>query len=126
LTNVVSTSFIVQPIPTPTPDEHPTTPSLRLTFAVDLVTNSVALGGKPVTYCIEWRCDDKMVEPIIHDNVSAPISPDRILDVLKESERLKAGQKWTVIVTPKTEDIEGYPAKLEFRIGWNGAYWVIW
>jgi len=74
---------------------------------------------------------------IIQDNVSAPILPNRIPDVLKESEKLKAGQKWTVIVTPKAEGIKDYPARLEFRIGpaspiglswikWNGDFCVIW
>jgi len=51
--------------------------------------------------------------PIIHDSLSASTSPNGILDILKESEKLKVGQKWTVIVTPKSEGIEGYPAKLE-------------
>ena len=118
------------PIPTPTttpiPGEYPTTPTLRITFAVDLVTSSVAPWGGTVKYRIEWDCDDKMITPIIHDDVAMPISPEHILDILRKSEILKVGQKWTVIVTPKADGIKGYPAKLEFRIGWNGAYWVIW
>jgi hypothetical protein len=74
---------------------------------------------------------------IIHDNVSALISPHRILDVLKEIKNLKIGQKWTIIVMPKAEGMEDSPAKLEFRIGltspiglcqinWNGFCRVIW
>ena len=41
--------------------------------------------------------------------MSALISPNRILDVLKESEKLKAGQKWMVIVTSKAEGMEDSP-----------------
>jgi hypothetical protein len=36
---------------------------------------------------------------------------NRILDVLKESEKLKVDQKWTVTLTPKAEGIESYPAR---------------
>jgi len=90
------------------------------------VKNSIDPKGKTVKYRIEWNCDDKTVPPIIHDDVATPISPEHILDILRESENLKVGQKWTIVVTPKVDSIEGYPAKLEFHIGWNGSCWVIW
>jgi hypothetical protein len=58
--------------------------------------------------------------------VAVLILPNRILDVQREREYIKVEKKWMVVVTPKVLGIEGYPAKLEFRIGWNGSYWVIW
>jgi hypothetical protein len=85
---------------------------------------------KPILIFINGRNGDDILS-------RAPISSHRILDVLKESKKLKVGQKWTAIVTPKAQDIEGFPAKLEFLIGptspfgiyqinWNDYFWGIW
>ena len=67
---------------------------------------------KSVFFVGNWSNRDKKLSKVL-------ILFGRILDVLKESEKLKirrgelkVGQKWTVIVTPKADGTEGYLVRL--------------
>lgn len=99
----------------------PTTPTLRLSLAVEIAEPSVDPEGNPVTYTIVWESNDGY--RIEHHDVFT--IGGRIMDAMEQSEKIKFGQTWTVTVTPNDGFQDGPSAQLTARITSCGTYWLM-